>query len=166
MILNLKATLYFLAGIILLASSGELIRSASAKPAFDYSLKKHTTKKEEPRVDIPLWVDDPRFVHHIGAVGTAPKQKFSGEEAQTWVAIEDAQVNLNLNYLKQQRELMLKHEKLLPLEHESNMDLSVRKLLLHNAIVRDEWIDPQTGTLYLWLVLPISDIQFNNNQEE
>ena len=135
----------------LLLSCGKL----NIKPETSHQLKVKENIAEVVRVDYPLWIDDPRLVNHIGATGSAEIEKFRSKQLQFWSAMKNAQVNLNLAYMKQQQTLMLNKKKTISLANEGKIDLSAKELLFHNAIVNDEWTDPETGKFYLWLVLPL-----------
>jgi len=102
--------------------------------------------------DHPLWLDDPRLPEHIVAVGSSGLKKWGGEQAQYLAAMEDAQQQLSTEFKQQQMKRLALEKKNAP--QDQDIDQKIKTLLLHNAIVKEEWKDLKTGRLYLWLVLP------------
>ena len=142
-----------------------ILLSCGSQPIKPEATKQITVKEKKVQIDHPLWIDDPRLVNHIGVTGSADLQAFRSRELQYWNAMENAQTNMNIAYKKYQRTLMLNKKNLILLTHESKLELPDKELLFHNAIVHDEWIDPVTGKLYLWLTLPLDHTNDQNNQE-
>ena len=122
----------------------------ASTPAVSQSTKSDlATKKNHP-----LWLDNPALEGHIVAIGSSGLQKWGGEQAQYLSAMDDAQIELSLEFKKHQKALLeLKKKKTAQAEDE-DIDQKIKTLLLHDAIVKEEWKDPKTSRLYLWLVLP------------
>lgn len=106
-------------------------------------------KKPEPTIteDLPHWFKKPQLDNHISVIGSAGQQRWGGEQAQYLAAMEDAQRLLEAEFKNKNSSVI-----------DKNLEEKIKKLLLHKAIVKDEWSDPKTGQLYLWLVLPNSTV--------
>jgi len=130
-------------------------------------------KREKPKVvsrkvntkyplknGMPIWVYNPNYGGYLGAVGIAKKLEKGGYPEQKRIAIMIAQSNL----AKQIRILVNSEvytEKLRISKKDYEIYKSKLKSLskqeahayLKNTIVKDQWIDPKTGDLYVWVVL-------------
>ena len=108
----------------------------------------------------PIWVYNPNYGGYLGAVGIAKKLQSGGYPKQKRIAIMVAkanlakQINLIVNskvYTEKIRISKKDYEeyktKLYSLSKHS------AKAFLKNVVVKDEWIDPKTGDLYVWVVL-------------
>ena len=113
-----------------------------------------TQTKPAKLIDHPLWLDDPRLRGHIAAIGSSGPQKWGGEQAQYLSAMDNAQLKLSIEFKKHQKALLELKEKNPAQIQDKDIDQKIKTLLLHNAIVKEEWKDPKTNRLYLWLVLP------------
>ncbi|RLJ70414.1 LPP20 lipoprotein [Hydrogenivirga caldilitoris] len=124
-------------------------------------------KREEPRTKYPLkdglpvWVHNPNYGGVLGGVGIAKKIPGKGYAEQKRLAKQIA-----LADLAKQIEIIVKSELT---KVEINVDTQtlqyykktfnslseqeVREVLIKNATIEDEWIDPKTGDLYVWVVL-------------
>lgn len=109
----------------------------------------------------PVWFYDPNYDGYFGAIGVARKSSTKGGYAtQKRLAKTLAQAELS-KQLKVfvDTELTTTKERILSKISESYRStletLSVHKSqeLLDNAQIIDEWIDPNSGDLYVWLVL-------------
>lgn len=109
----------------------------------------------------PVWFYDPNYDGYFGAIGVARKSSTKGGYAtQKRLAKTLAQAELS-KQLKVfvDTELTTTKERILSKISESYRStletLSVHKSqeLLENAQIIDEWIDPNSGDLYVWLVL-------------
>ena len=108
----------------------------------------------------PVWVYNPNYGGYLGAVGIAKKTQKGGYPQQKKIAIMIAnanlakQINLIINsevYTEKIRISKKDYE-----EYKTKLrSLSKHsaKAFLKNTIVKDEWIDPKTGDLYVWVVL-------------
>jgi len=103
--------------------------------------------------DYPHWFKNPQLENHISVIGSAGQQRWGGQQAQYLAAMEDAQHKLEDEF-KQHQQAMQKLKNKTTTAVDQNLDEKIKSLLLHKAIVKQEWIDPKTGQLYLWLVLP------------
>ncbi|RMD46739.1 MAG: hypothetical protein D6834_02025 [Aquificota bacterium] len=130
------------------------------KPIPKVSAKKEVKSKYPLKNGFPIWVYNPNYGGYLGAVGIARKTKRGGYPQQKRVAIMIAQSNL----AKQIRILVnaeVYTEKLRISKKDYETYKSKLKSLskqeasayLKNTVVKDEWIDPKTGDLYVWVVL-------------
>ena len=111
-------------------------------------------KPEQPATkDYPHWFKKPHLDNHISVIGSAGQQRWGGQQAQYLAAMEDAQDRLEAEF-KNHQQAMQKLKNKTTSVVDQDIDEKIKKLLLHKAIVKDEWTDPKTGQLYLWLVLP------------
>ncbi|WP_032496437.1 LPP20 family lipoprotein [Hydrogenivirga sp. 128-5-R1-1] len=124
--------------------------------------KRTAPKTKYPIVDgLPVWVSNPNYGGVLGGVGIARKIPGKGYAEQKRLAKQIA-----LADLAKQIELIVKTELT---KVEVNVDMStlqyykkrfssyseqeVRAMLIRNAVIEDEWVDPKTGDLYVWVVL-------------
>jgi hypothetical protein len=113
-----------------------------------------------PKVSSPSWVLNPEKVGFISVVGSAPKQDWGGRDAQFRVALTKAHQELaQMVRLQVQSSSSFKSEThngavvAQDADIETKLQTSVG-LRLDAARVVEEWTNPQTGELYLWLVTP------------
>ena len=109
--------------------------------------------------DMPAWVLNPEKSGYVSVVGAAPKQDWGGRDAQYRVALMKArqelaqmvrvQVKSTSQSGMEQREGKVASEADIEISMQSRVDLS-----LDAARVIEEWADPHTGELYIWLVTP------------
>ena len=116
--------------------------------------------KQENRVDkkVPSWFLNPNLEGYIGAVGSAPRQKNGSTEMQKRIALIQAKANIAKqievyieNELKTQKECSSEQCK-------SSINTSSTHQsgqMIRNVIQKEEWTDPETGTLYIWVVTRI-----------
>ncbi len=107
----------------------------------------------------PEWVLNPGKAGYAGAVGSAPKQDWGGHAAQYRVAEMKARQELaqmlrvrvesTSRYATEDRAGKVSRSADLETKLQSSVDLS-----LEAARVAEEWTDPQSGELYIWLVTP------------
>ncbi len=124
--------------------------------------KRQAPRTKYPVVDgLPVWVRNPNYGGVLGGVGIAKKIPGKGYAEQKRLAKQIA-----LADLAKQIELIVKTELT---KVETNVDTKtlqyykkkfssyseqeVRAMLIKDAVIEDEWIDPQTGDLYVWVVL-------------
>ncbi|EDP73807.1 LPP20 family lipoprotein [Hydrogenivirga sp. 128-5-R1-1] len=159
----------------------ELTLPETKEEAIMPTVKKKTTVKKQPEIvkkekpkkverkiktkypmknGLPVWVYNPNYGGYLGAVGIAKKPQRGGYPQQKRIAIMIAQSNL----AKQIRLLVnaeIYTEKLRISKKDYEIYKSKLKSLskqeasayLRNTVVKDEWIDPKTGDLYVWVVL-------------
>lgn len=108
--------------------------------------------------DHPLWLDDPRLANHIAVIGSSAVKKWGGEQAQYMQAMENAQANLSIEFKKHQAAILALKHKNQQATSDTELSDSINELLFENAIIKEEWLDQETGYLYLWLVLPDFDL--------
>lgn len=109
--------------------------------------------------DMPAWVLNPEKAGYVSVVGAATKQDWGGRDAQYRVALMKArqelaqmvrvQVKSSSQSSMEQRGGKVTHDADIEISLQSRVDLS-----LDAARVIEEWVDPQTGELYIWLVTP------------
>ncbi len=107
----------------------------------------------------PAWILNPAKPGYTSAVGYAPKQSWGGRDAQYRFAMLKArqelaqtlQVNIEATNQSETetRDGAATQSATSDAELQSNVALR-----LEAAKVQAEWTDPQSGTLYLWLVTP------------
>ncbi len=124
--------------------------------------KRESPKTKYPIVNgMPVWVSNPNYGGVLGGVGVAKKIRGKGYAEQKRLAKQIA-----LADLAKQIEVIVKAE---VTKEEINIDThqleyykkkfssyseqEVRAMLIKNAVIEDEWIDPATGDLYLWVVI-------------
>ena len=130
--------------------------------AYTSVAKRETPKTKYPIVNgLPVWVSNPNYGGVLGGVGVARKVPGKGYAEQKRIAKMIA-----LADLAKQIELVVKTEltrtkinidtqrlKYYKEKFSSYSEQEVRNLLIKNAVIEDEWIDPKTGDLYLWVVI-------------
>ncbi len=113
----------------------------------------NTGIRGESQSDHPAWICQPGV---LGAVGIAKKQEKGGYAAQKRLAIVIAQAELAkqieviVNAELQTKKTMVNndyHSKL------SSLSKQETQQLIKNAVVKEEWINPKTGELYVWVVI-------------
>ncbi len=107
----------------------------------------------------PAWVLNPDKPGYVSVVGSAPKQDWGGRAAQYRVAEMKARQELAQmvrvrvesanRYETEERAGKVSRAADVETKLQSSVDLS-----LESARVIDEWTDPQSGELYIWLVTP------------
>lgn len=110
-------------------------------------------------VGAPAWVLNPEKSGYMSVVGAAPKQDWGGRAAQYRVAEMKARQELaqsvrvrveSINqYSVEDRSGQVSSTADTETRLQSNVELS-----LESARVIEEWTDPQSGELYIWLVTP------------
>lgn len=113
----------------------------------------------KPVSGAPSWVLNPDKPGHLSVVGSAPKQDWGGHAAQYRVAEMKARQELaqmvrvrvesTSQYVTEDRAGKVGRSADAETRLQSSVDLS-----LESARVIEEWTDPQSGELYIWLVTP------------
>lgn len=107
----------------------------------------------------PAWILNPDKPGYQGVVGAAPKQDWGGLEAQRRVALMKARQEL-AQMVRVQVESTTRsqiEERAGKVSRDSDIETRLQSsvaLSLEQARVIEEWVDPQSGELYLWLVTP------------
>ena len=107
----------------------------------------------------PAWVLNPDKPGYIGAVGAAPRQEHGGREAQFRVAqLKSYQVlaqmqrahvsSTNQTFIEERGDKVLRNDRITT---KLNSEVA---LGAGDVKVLEEWVDPKTGELYLWVVVP------------
>lgn len=109
----------------------------------------------------PAWLQEPDKPGYLGVVGAAAQQEWGGRDAQYRIALMKARqalaqivqtrVSSSLQISTEQSGGRVNRD--VDAELRLNSDV---QLQLDAARVIEEWNDPQTGTLYLWLVTPLT----------
>ncbi|HIP42650.1 MAG TPA: hypothetical protein EYG91_01770 [Aquifex aeolicus] len=123
---------------------------------------KYTVKTKYPITNgYPVWFWNPNYGNLLGAVGIAKPIKGKGIAEQRRLAKAIAIANLvkqievivkseikreEININKKSYELYKKRFSYYS-EHE------VRDILIKNAVIEDEWVNPNTKELYIWVVI-------------
>lgn len=124
--------------------------------------RRSAPKTKYPIVDgLPVWVHNPNYGGVLGGVGIAKKIPGKGYAEQKRLAKQIA-----LADLAKQIEVIVKTEltkveinvdtrtlQYYKKKFSSYSEQEVRAMLIKNAVVEDEWVDPKTGDLYVWVVL-------------
>ena len=107
----------------------------------------------------PSWVLNPAKPGFQSVVGSAPKQDWGGHAAQYRVAEMKARQELaqmvrvhvasTNQYMTEDRAGKVSRSADVETRLESSVDLS-----LQSARVIEEWTDPESGDLYIWLITP------------
>jgi LPP20 lipoprotein len=107
----------------------------------------------------PSWVLNPEKTGFISVVGSAPKQDWGGHAAQYRVAEMKARQELaqmvrvrvesTNQYATEERAGKVSRSADVETRLQSSVELS-----LESARVVEEWTDPKSGELYIWLVTP------------
>ncbi len=107
----------------------------------------------------PAWVLNPDKAGYVSVVGSAPRQDWGGHAAQYRVAEMKARQELaqmlrvrvesTNRYATEDHAGKVGRSAELETKLQSSVDLS-----LAAARVAEEWTDPQSGELYIWLVTP------------
>lgn len=108
----------------------------------------------------PAWVMSPEKAGHVSVIGSAPKQDWGGHAAQYRVAEMKARQELaqqvrvrveSINrYQTEDRSGTVSRSSDVETRLQSSVDL-----ILEKARVIEEWTDPRSGELYIWLVTPL-----------
>lgn len=107
----------------------------------------------------PAWILNPDKPGYQGVVGSAPKQDWGGREAQRRVALMKARqelaqmVRVQVESTTRAQVVERAGKSTRDADIETRLQSSVA-LSLDQARVIEEWVDPQSGELYLWLVTP------------
>ncbi len=108
----------------------------------------------------PPWFFNPGHEGYLGAVGMAKKQARGGYAAQKRLAVTIAEAELS-----RQVEVLVNAELntsriVTHAEADASYRVKLRSMsrqesrqMLKNAVVKDEWLDPETGNLHVWLVI-------------
>lgn len=127
---------------------------ACSSPAITPENKTQTLTTKPP--GHPAWINQPEQDNLNGVVGWAPPQDFGGQEAQYRVALlkarkslaESIQTRIEVTITQAQKE----SGKTAQLEAQQKATLRTHvSLQLERAYVAAEWLEPDTGNLYLWL---------------
>lgn len=107
----------------------------------------------------PSWVLNPDKAGYVSVVGSAPKQDWGGHAAQYRVAEMKARQELaqmvrvrvesTSKFATEDRAGKVSRSADIETKMQSSVDLS-----LESARVIEEWTDPKSGELYIWLVTP------------
>lgn len=123
-------------------------------------------KEEEPQClypfkdGLPIWVYQPDYESSLGAVGIAKKQEIGGYDAQKRLAVVIAQAELSKQVellvnseLETEKTVIESEAKQSYQEKLKSLSKQETQQLIKNAIVKDEWLNPKTGDLYVWVVI-------------
>jgi hypothetical protein len=113
----------------------------------------------QPVSGAPAWVLNPDKAGYVSVVGSAPKQDWGGHAAQYRVAEMKARQELaqmvrvrvesTNKFATEDRAGKVSRSADVETRMQSSVDLS-----LESARIIEEWTDPKSGELYIWLVTP------------
>lgn len=133
----------FAAALLLPGCAGSASKSGGAKAA----------------AGAPSWILNSDKPGYQGVVGSAPKQDWGGREAQRRVALTKARQEL-AQMVRVQVESTTRsqvEERAGKVSRDADIETRLQSsvaLSLEQARVIEEWVDPQSGELYIWLVTP------------
>jgi hypothetical protein len=143
---------------LLLMVAAFLLAGCAVPP--DSVKKRGGAESSLPKVTLPIWVLNPEKAGYLSVVGSAPKQDWGGRDAQFRVALTKAHQELaQMVRVQVQSSSSFKSEThngavvAQDADIETKLQTSVG-LKLDAARVIEEWTNPQSGELYLWLVTP------------
>lgn len=131
------------------------------KPGGTVGSAPRTTTKYPIVNGYPVWFNNPYLDGYLGGVGVAKPQTRGGIGVQKRVAVALAQAEI-ARAIKVVVDSTLTTEKTVvdtkvAQYYKSKMDLLSRQQAeeyLQNTSVMDEWLNPDTGELFVWVVLP------------
>jgi hypothetical protein len=152
---TMKGTLVLLTCFLLFACGGQTVKPKPAqKPPQPAAEKGSISTEQKSTTILPIWVEDHRLVNYISAIGSSGLQALGGEQAQYNAAMQEARKNLSIEFKKHLYALEVRNKNIPTAEYEDEINQRVEMLLLENAIVQEEWKHPETGRIYLWLIIP------------
>lgn len=107
----------------------------------------------------PVWIANPEKNGYLSVVGSAPTQEWGGHQAQYRVALMKARQEL-AQMVRVQVESSAQfsvEENSGEVSRASDIETKLRsntEINLDEARIVEEWTDPHTGELFLWLVVP------------
>jgi hypothetical protein len=112
-----------------------------------------------PKVSSPAWVLSPEKTGFVSVVGAAPVQDWGGRDAQYRVALKKAHQELAQMVRVQVKSTTLVKSEVSKdgLKQEADIETRLQSnvgLSLDAAQVIEQWSDPHSGMLYIWLVTP------------
>ena len=135
--------------LALLAATGVLLAGCAGS----------SSKSAKATKTYPAWFLNPDTPGHIGVIGSAPKQDMGGRDAQYRVAMLKARQELaqmiRVHVASTTRSQVEDRGGRVSRDLEVETRLrSTEALSLDRARVVNEWVDPETGELYIHLVTP------------
>jgi hypothetical protein len=120
-----------------------------------------TPSTQDGAVKMPGWYENPSYPGYIGVTASAPPQSMGGLEGQRRAALLIARAEMARMQSVQVQSLSLTSTTTTGSGVTfSNEDFrragSTQILQLNNVEVMDEWVHPETGELFLWLVYPVA----------
>ncbi len=117
-----------------------------------------TTKTD---VALPAWFYDPSFPGYVGVTASAPPQSIGGVEGQRRAALLMARAEMarmqGVQVTASSKTTVTSSKTGVQFSNADMRRLGTTQLLqLNNAEIKQEWVHPATGELYLWLVFPVS----------
>jgi len=139
----------------------EAIEQKGKKKKHDDSVKDEGPQSKYPFKDgYPVWLYNPVYGGNLGAVGIAKPQTRGGYEAQKRLALTIAQAELAKQIevlvdgeLHTEKTVISRKDDEHYRSKLSSLSIQQSQQLIKNAIIKDEWIDPKKGDLYLWVVI-------------
>ncbi len=119
-----------------------------------------TGAKKSPQQQLPEWFHNPHYDGYVGVTSSAPVQKIGGIQGQRRVALLKARSEM----ARMQNVQIQSHSKTFREVSSAGVKFnyddyrkisSAQALDLYNVVVKDEWVNPETGELFLWLTYPV-----------
>ena len=108
---------------------------------------------------LPAWYYEPDMPGYLGISVSAPVQSMGGIEAQRRVAISKARAELgritrvNVQSSNVISQISSRDQSTTDFQNRTRLSSS-EHLDVSNMEVREEWVDPKTGELYIWTLTP------------
>lgn len=110
---------------------------------------------------LPNWFYNPHTAGYVGVASSAPVQQMGGIEGQRRYALLKARSEMarmqNVQVEARSETFQEVSRAGVKFNHDDYRKLSTTQALdLYNVIIKDEWINPETGELFLWLAYPVA----------
>jgi len=117
-------------------------------------------QRSSPEESYPVWFYNPGHGGCLGAVGMAKKQERGGYAAQKRLAVTIAQAELAKQIEVFVNSDLQTEKTIIDTKADRHYRAKLSSLttqetyqLIKNAVVRDEWVDPKTEEMYIWVVI-------------
>ena len=114
----------------------------------------------QAEVPLPGWVDNPSAPGYVGVVSSAMPQPIGGIEGQRRVALLAARAEMARMQSAQASgtnltSITASSDRVKISSEDFRRVSSAQALSLYDVSVREQWLHPVTGELFLWLVYPV-----------
>ena len=119
------------------------------------------TESKIKQQSLPEWFYNPHTPGYVGVASSAPTQKMGGLEGQRRYAILKARAEMaRMQNVQVQSESNISQKVSnsgVKVSYDDFRKLSSAQTLdLYNVEIKDEWVNPETGELFLWLSYPVN----------